>query len=244
MMDTHSQQSYNDPWKLVEDKHYQQALEVYAHLYAQDGRPSHLYNQGLIYLALQDYTAALEAFTRVIAVKPHDRRSDSEYLYQGICFWYLNHPSRTVEIWRQSLAAPYTDAAGGVQASAILLYAAERLQDTPLRKEALRLLRKHARRKLQGWPGPIVPFLLEQHNAAELDWQVSVSTVRNQTLLDRWQCQADFYIALRALREGDRGLFTGRMIRCAQSPYGLLEPEYYLALWEVQRQFPDPAFVR
>ncbi len=226
------------PWQLVKDRQYQQAIDLYSKLYSEDKRPSHVYGRGKTYLDRGNYIKALEDFILMTSIQDPNRVADAEYIYQGICYWYLDRPAQAVQAWRQSLTAPYTDAAGGVGAAALLLYRAERLKDTALRKEALNVLGNHARRNVREWPGPIAPFLLRRIDVTELEQRASA--VPN--FAGCRQCQADFYIALQAFREGDRPLFATRMNRCAKNQYGRLECEHYLARWEVQRQFPDPAF--
>jgi lipoprotein NlpI len=247
----HSEQTWNsqeesmiekieDPWQLVKSGQHQKAVDIYSRLYDEDGQPSHLYNRGSIYLDIGDYASALEDFKLVSVIQEPRLLADAYYISQGICYWFLDQPSQAVEAWRQGLTTPYTDAAGGVVIPALLLYAGERLDDSAFRTEALRLLHKHARRKLQEWPGAIVPFLLGKIGIAELEKRVQMAI--NENLLERWQCQADFYIAVRALREGDWATFQSKMTRCSESPYGYLEHEHYLARWEVERGFPDPPF--
>jgi lipoprotein NlpI len=233
-------ENIEDPWQLVKSGQHHEAIEIYSRLYEEDGQPSHLYNRGAVYLDMADYATALEDFKLVTTVQEPRLLADAYYICQGICHWCLDQPSQAVGVWRQGLTAPYTDAAGGVVIPALLLYAAERLDNTELRREALGLLRKHARRKLREWPGAIVPFLLGKISASELEKTVKVAA--NDILISRWQCQADFYIALRALREGDRATFQSRMIRCSENSYGYLEHEHYLARWETERGFPDSAF--
>lgn len=232
--------STRDPWQLVQDGQYHQALEVYQQLYDVDGNTSHLYNRGLIYIRLGDHASALHQFQSLIAAEKPQFLADSHSLFLGVCYWFLGQPTRAVESWRQSLSAAYTDAAGGVRAPAILLYAAERLYDVEARGEALRLLRKRARRKLVTWPGPIAPYLLGEIDTAELEEQARLT--QSERLAERWQCQADFYVALRALRDGDQSTVRDKMLRCARRPYIFLEYEHYIAHWEVQNDFPDPAF--
>jgi lipoprotein NlpI len=229
-----------DPWEFVKLGQNQAAINAYSLSYDQDGRPSHLYNRGLVHLIAENYDEALNDFRLVTSLKKSTHMADNDYIYQGVCYWYLNRPSEAVDAWRQSMTAPYTDAAGGVETPALLLYAAERLHDEQLQKEALQLLRKHARRKLGAWPGMIVPFLLGKIDAIALSQ--SVKAARNTTLEGRWQCQADFYVALQALRLDDWEGFRMGMKQCAESSYGLLEQEYYLARWETKRGFPDRAF--
>jgi tetratricopeptide (TPR) repeat protein len=236
-----AQQPQVIPWQLVMDGRYDEALEEYARQYAEDGRTSNLTNRGLVYLLKGEYAAALEDFKRVVTTKDPRLLAAVEFVLEGICYWYLYRPDEAVQTWRRGVTAPYQDAAGGVESPALLLYAAERLDDAPLRKEAWRLLRKHSRRKLGAWPGPIVPYLLGKIDTGALEEAARATDV--DILRVRHQCQADFHVAVRALREGYWEAFQERMIRCAGSSRGLLEHEYYLARWEVQHGFPDRAFV-
>jgi hypothetical protein len=152
---------------------------------------------------------------------------------------------------------------GGVELPALLLYARERLGDKQLEKEVLKILkrlwRNHQQRLkrkrvrdrithsdfvyqgLFGWPGAIVPFLLEQIEIE--DFERAAGNTTSERLKERRQCQADFYIALRALREKNDEVFQLAMIRCANSQRGALEQEYYLALWELERGFPREPFI-
>lgn len=251
-----------DPWSLVKSKQYEKAIDEYSRLYKEDGQVLHLRNRGRVYLLVKDYLAALADFKQAIALTDSKYLPDIDYLYKGICFWCLNQPTQTVEAWRQSLSAPYTDAAGGVLPPALLLYASERLNHKHLEIEALDILRKHlqkhqqrakgkpSRRKrthqefvcpgLLAWPGAIVPFLLGE--TGEEDLEQSVKSSSSLILKKRWRCQADFYIALRALREGNRSEFEVAMTNCASSQNGELEGEYFLALWELEQGFPEHPF--
>lgn len=251
-----------DPWSLVRSKQYDKAIAEYSRLYEEDGEAHHLRNRGMVYLLMKDYSTALEDFKQVITATDSKYLGDGDYISVGICFWCLSQPSQTVEVWRQSLNAPYTDAAGGVRPPALLLYASERLKDRRLEKEALTILRKHWRKHQQWmkrkhsqdrythqdfvhpgllvWPGAIVPFLLGETGVEDLEQ--AVNTSRSEVLQERWQCQADFYIALRALCEGKRSEFEAAMTRCASSRRGELEQEYSLALWELDQGFPEHPF--
>jgi lipoprotein NlpI len=230
-----------EAWQLRRNGQYEKAIELCTQLYNEDPTPFNLFDRGMTYLEMADYASALEDFKRVVDIQEPTLMADVYYIFQGVCYWYLNQPSQAVEVWKQGITAPYTDAAGGVTPPALLLYAAQRLHDAELNKEALRLLRKHARRKLREWPGAIVPFLLGKIGVEELETKVKLAV--KEILIARWQCQADFYIALRALREGDWAAFQSRMTRCAENPYGYHEHEHYLALWEAERGFPRTAFL-
>lgn len=226
------------PWQLVKSGRYEDAIETYTQLYQAEGRPSHLNNRGISYLNLENYTAALDDFKLAMTITEPQLRADTTYIFQGVCYWYLNQPSQSVQVWRQALTAPYTDSAGGIEPPLLLLYAASRLQDKELSKEAWRLLQKHSRRKIGEWPGPLVPFLLGKIERAELEQKFKSG--KSETLIGRWQCQADFYIGLRELREGKSTEFQLAMKRCAESRFGLSASEYYLARWEVRHDFANP----
>src|SRR6185295_10922066 len=124
-------------------------------------------------------------------------------------------------------------AAGGVELPALLLYAATRLEDKAVERQALQLLKKHLRnfqrraqrRKqtaeaktrhddlihpgLAAWPGAVVPFLLGECSLEVITrgWR----SAQQPVLEARWKCQADFYAGLRGLREGDEAMFRRSM---------------------------------
>jgi hypothetical protein len=56
--------------------------------------------------------------------------------------------------------------------------------------------------------------------------------------------QADFLMALRALRAGDRATFVAQTRAAASNRGAYLEHEYYLARWEVEHDFPFLPFGR
>lgn len=228
------------PWQLWVDGHYEAAIALYTEMYETDGRTSNLYNRGSIHVEIGEYEKALEDFALMASVQDPAYRTDGQHMFQGICYWYLNQPQRAVEMWKAGLDAPYTDAAGGVRQPAILLYAGLRLDDMALQKESVRLLRKHARCKLNAWPGPIVPFLLDKIDEQELLRHTQSSS--QERLIGRWQCQAAFYSAVHALHHDDRARFGQHIARCAASQDGRLEHEHYLARWEIERNLPFPAF--
>ncbi len=253
-----------DIWNLIQSKQYQAAIEECSRLYRETGSVYYLRSCGIAHFLTKNYTAALKDYQRIIDITEARFQGAGNYLWVGICYWYLNEPMKAVTAFRQSLRAPYADAAGGVQAPALLLYAAERLNDDNLRKEALQIFVRHWRnyqrqlkRKMAPdhkpthddfvhlglftWPGPIVPLLLGKIDTDNFQKQLDIST-NNATMRVRRQCQADFYLALNAIRKGCFDDFKVFMTRCAESPKGDLEDEFYLARWEVEYGFPQPAF--
>lgn len=223
-------------WDLRRAGEFEKAIELYSRCYEEDKNSRYLYNRGLTYLESGDYVSALEDLKLGAERENPKYIHDAYFIYQGICYWYLNEPSEVLPIWEAGLNVPYTDAAGGVVLLALLLYGAERLGNAHYKRLAIKLLRKHVRRKLGGWPGSIVPFLLDKVDANELKAQVDI--VSSNILRSRWQCQADFYQAVFALRTENWDVFKKFMIRASENPYGFHEAEFYLARWEVAHDFP------
>jgi tetratricopeptide (TPR) repeat protein len=221
------------------DGQYEKAIAAYSQQFEDDGRAPNLINRGLDYLLMGDLACALDDFRGSLTVEPPRFWSSGQFALQGICHWFLDQPEQAVAAWQEAGTAPYTDIAGGVEPSILLLYAAERLDREDLRREALSLLRRHARRKLQTWPGPAVPFLLGKTDNEDLERALAAVSVQ---LRPRYQCQFDFFVALHAFRTGDIEQFKTHMARCAGNSNGIVEDGYYLARWEVMRNFPIPPF--
>jgi tetratricopeptide (TPR) repeat protein len=225
----------NEAWELHRQGKFRQAIAAYTALYEDSSDIFYLRGRGDAKLELGEYASALDDFLRAEAECEPRYRDALLYIARGVCWWWLGQPAQAVEAWTLALDAPYQDAAGGVIPPALLLYAAERLDAGELRREAVRLLRKHARRRLGDWPGAIVPFLLGKIEAAQLEHAASVSTA----LIPRHRCQADFYIGLGALRTGDRAGFSQRMQRAVSWDGMPRKDEHYLAKWEVAHAFPE-----
>lgn len=218
----------------------QEAVEAYSKLYEFDGRPPSLSGRGRTYLLMGNYAAALADFEQAIAIEAPNFLGDSQFLSLGVAHWFLNQPTHSIAAWQRGLNTPYTDAAGGVELPALLLYGAVRLRDALLEKKAIKLLEQFATDEKKAWPGSIAPFLLGKIDTQELLSNIKAS--KSDILRARFQCQADFFIGLRAYIKSDKRTFQEAMIRCSENYYGDLHHEYYLAHWEVKRNFPEPAF--
>jgi hypothetical protein len=250
-------------WDLVKAKRYGEAAEAYSRDFAEGGDTFALRGRAKALLLGGRPAEARDDFARVIQDREPGRQGAGDYLDLGTCYWHLGQPAEAVARWRQGLSAPYTDAAGGVVCQVFLLYAGVRLGDVAVETEAERLLRdrwrEHQRRVRRGraktgrqahedfvhpgllsWPGALVPFLVGGIDPAALE--EAAADTPSDVLRARWQCQADFAAAVRALREGDDGGFRSRMSRSAASPHGELEHEFCLALWEVENGFPSRPF--
>jgi tetratricopeptide (TPR) repeat protein len=228
-----------DPWDYMRQGNYEQAIEAYTKMIEKaplERKRGLTRSRGYAYLKLKNFVAALNDFRSATAQGNPRYWSESDFGSQAVCYWWLDQPYEAIAILRHAVIAPYSVFAGAL-APALLLYAAERFHDAGVRREALVLLRKHARHK---YPSPITLLLLESIDEAEYDRQMPAS--RGGVMRAREQCQWDFYAALWALRRGDREYFVERMTRCAENPIAIIEEECYLAQWEVDRQFAERPF--
>jgi tetratricopeptide (TPR) repeat protein len=229
------------PWTLVLAGKYQEAIEVMTKDLPPPSSSSaaDYANRAAAYLCLRNYEAAAQDYETLIRVDPTVEKG---YAGHAICQWCQNQPAEAIAYWKRALDSPYTDAAGGVKIRGILLYAGVRTRQPDLQKDALRLLRRRDRTKqaAMNWPGPIAGFLTSRLTKDQL-YQSLLASVRSPVLQERYQCQAHFYIGIKSLLEGQMQTFKEEMLACSQSGNGCLEFEYYLAMWEVDHQFPDIA---
>lgn len=223
-------------WESIIQSDFARAIDEYsARIAVEPKRGPHYANRAIAYLGLRDYKAASDDYAAEVRLVPD---SDGGYIGQGMCLWCQYRPSDALVVWREGLHASYTDAAGGVELPAVLLYAGLRLADPKVQGEARQMLRKSMHRKhIVNWPGAIVPYLLGKLSDREL-WEAVHRPSLPEVLEERHRCQANFYVGVNALARGDESRYRTYMRECAASWYGFLEQEYHLACWEVENQFP------
>ncbi len=248
----------NDPWHLIMSGDYQRAIELYTRKFDQSGDGFFLHNRGLAFLLSGNFISALNDFDTVITLEKKGSQSQSDFLYIGICYWYLHQPHKSVQIWQESMSMPYTDAAGGVEPIGLLYYASARTHDRSLMENVYNQLKiiwkndddssslaentttRHDRfshANIHLWPGPIIPYLLGFINPQE--FMNSIMTTKNEILIARRKCQANFYIGIKAYFENEHRTFQESMRQCNENKLGLLEHEFYLGRWEVENKFPE-----
>ncbi len=224
-------------WELILQARYGDAVDEFTRrIHESPRRASGYANRAIAYLQLRNYQAAAADYAEVLRLTPS---SAGGHIGLGLCLWCQSEPQQAVDWWRRGVGAPYADAAGEVVSRALLLYAALRLRDTHLHREAITLLRKVQRRKqLVNWPGAVVPYLLGKFTEEQF-----LSAAHEPSLPprlgERFECQARFYVGVRKLQESEVVSFRENMQECAQSPRGYLEDEYHLARWEVAAGFPE-----
>lgn len=57
---------YNDPWELIRQKRYQEAIEAYSRLDSAEHSDPYIRNRGIARLLIKDYAGALDDFMFVL----------------------------------------------------------------------------------------------------------------------------------------------------------------------------------
>lgn len=229
---------FSDPWTLIRFGELEAAHKLLTADVKQMPRdvPTRM-NRGICQLAMADYEGALSDFRQVSMLSPD---SDAGALMSGVTLWRLGRLGEAILEWRQGCEATITDAAGGIEAPALLLFAAVRTQDKELEHESTMRLRKRWKSKLaQRWPGPIAGYLLTK--VEERAFLIN-QTFLNPVLEARRQCKTSFWIGIQHLRLSGQDDYVARLqaaIKDESDPELrsiMLEQEYWLAKAEIEHE--------
>jgi hypothetical protein len=138
----------------------------------------------------------------------------------------------------------YGDAAGGVTQGLLLYYMAI-TQNLPEETSfALKYLKKRARRSaIRSWPGPVARYYLGEVTFEDVlasatgqrDLPAAFEVARTKLLSRRRLCGALFHDGVRRRAQGAEELCLARMRECYRLENPLIEPEWYLARYEVEQ---------
>ena len=234
------QELSQNAWEFLRAGKNEDAINALNLLVNKSQDPFHIFNRGTAYLALGKYDLAIKDFMLASSQRGVNFITSGDYIFQGVCHWYLNDPCQTVSLWKEALNAPYTDAAGGIEPPAFLFYAGLRQDDISLVNEAFDLLIKHKKQFNTEWPVPVASFLTENIGLEDFI-NLAIST-RSEELRERRRCELEFYIGISNLKQGDFISFKKHMTNSYNSEYGFLQPHFYLARWEIQKNFPAKPF--
>jgi hypothetical protein len=142
----------------------------------------------------------------------------------------------------------YGDMAGGVQQGLLLHYMGVTARDPEAVAFALSYLRKLAKKsRIRLWPGPVARYILGEIGFDDVFYVAAehVVTVHSpdpspdpslEGLMERREtCVALFHDGVRYRAEGQEKLCLDRMRECAKINARFIEPECYLARYEVER---------
>lgn len=217
-------------WQLVKNGKYNEACRVADDEFKVDSSVLPLRNKVFALLRLERYSDAVQLCEEIIMRQHGD--SDSDFIFLGTSCWLAGRHDQAIAAWQAASDAKYTDAAGGVEICLLLFYASIKLGDCSLRRESesrLEVLCKQP--EIGNWPGPIALFILRQLRESDL-----LSAASNQPILKaKQECQAQFYIGVLRLANGDREGCVEHMLRStSQGVVCLMKQEFYLANAEVR----------
>jgi tetratricopeptide (TPR) repeat protein len=137
----------------------------------------------------------------------------------------------------------FGDLAGGVQQGLLLHYMGVAAKDREAVAFSIAYLRRLSKKSsIDYWPGPLARYMLEEISfdevLAALSKRLKVSDPLEAALTDilarRWVCVALFHDGIRHRVAGQEELCMGRMQECLALENSYLEPEWYLARYEVE----------
>ena len=210
--------------------------------------------------ALERYKEALPLFERVDAHekgKPQITPGHPGQQMDISClYWFMEDRPKAIALMRGLVdgildgSIQYsTDVAGGMTQGLLLYYmgvAANRPDQTAfaldyMRKRLNRLKSYHG---LDSWPAPVARYYLGEMSFGDLlaaatgqqGLPRAIDVGRGQLLRRRRLCQVLFHDGVKSRVHGAEGQCIGRMRECYASENPLIEHEWYLARYEVERQ--------
>ena len=141
-----------DPWQLLKDNRYVEAIEAYTDsLRERESSPNYC-NRAIAQLSIGFLDRALLDFEAAERCRPPKlARGDAYQQWIGTVHWIAGAELKAAETWSQLVEAleagdiGYTDAAGGVGSGALLWFAATWLDNTQLLTAARQWLERLVR---------------------------------------------------------------------------------------------------
>jgi lipoprotein NlpI len=219
-------------WDLIEENRFDEACELADHEHATTQSLFPLRNKVLALLNLERYDEVV-TLCEFLIDRGKQASSDGDFIAQGVAYWLSGRLGEAVESWQRGRTAGYNDAAGGVEIPLLLYFASVKRADAGLEKQAMRNLKSTLQsNRTVNWPGPLAVFSLHRITEGELLTKVSAQPF----LMERQSCQADFWIAVKMLKQGDINRYLKKLTECISYwPTIYLEVEYYLAKGEIAR---------
>lgn len=228
------------PWDLMKEGRFPEAADSYSAALCDDPSPFNYYNRALASLNLGKLDSALDDFAT--ADRLDRSKGDAARQRIGVVHWLAGREGAAIEVWDRLVRGSdateiaYTDAAGGVGPPSLLWFASIRRNDLTLQKaaaESLRNVLKSKRREI--WPGPLGQFILGRVDFST----VMAATSSVPVLRERQHCQAEFFDAVVALKDGRLTEWIAGLRRASAMNDALLENELYLSRYELSRSYRD-----
>jgi tetratricopeptide (TPR) repeat protein len=219
-------------WDLIKAGEFDQACAAADEEHHRSGSFLPLRNKVLALLNLNQHAQAVALSQNIIERNNGD--TDGDFIFLGVAHWLQGQNAQAIEAWRRATRTDYTDAAGGVEAPLLLLYAGVRTGLPALQEEAMRILDALLPAPaIKNWPGPIA-----RHMSRHLTESGLRETISSQPVLNAKQtCQAAFHAGVMHLLDANLSVFQERMLEAAgQGPFSLTKQEYYLARGEIESE--------
>jgi hypothetical protein len=211
-------------WDLIENGEYYEAIKAADGEYAKTSSSLSLRNKIFALLITKRFDDVISTCDYLISKESGE--SESDFKFKGTALWNQNKWQEAIDTWKNGVNSKFTDAAGGVEVPLLLYFAAVKTNNALLKTQAVKSLKKIVKSsKSKNWPGPLGAFILEN-----IDENVLLSYVSTQPSLRAKQlCQANFYIAIRNLQNGniDRAKQLIKDILQLGKP-AMQKPEFYL----------------
>ncbi|HEV3412203.1 MAG TPA: hypothetical protein VG101_06985 [Puia sp.] len=174
---------------------------------------------------LKKYVEAAELISYIREMTKN--QTDSDAIFLGIAYWFLNEKEKSVKIWKEGIGSKYTDAAGGVELQIILYFSSISLQDIKLKEQSAKAIQKIVKAKRAvNWPGPLGAYVIGRISEEELFSKVSTIDF----LKERNLSQAHFVKAVRCLELGEIKPYESELRKSVDiGPRSYVEQMYYLA---------------
>lgn len=185
-------------WDLIENGDYYEAIKAADDEYLETSSTLSLRNKIFALLITERFDDVIATCDYLINKELGE--SESDFKFKGIALWNQNKRQEAIDTWKSGINSKYTDAAGGVEVSLLLYFAAVKTNNTLLKTEAVKNLKEKFRSgKSKNWPGPLGAFILKNIDEKTLLTYISVQpSIRAKQL-----CQTNFYLAVRNLENGD-----------------------------------------
>jgi len=235
----------NNPWPLVKDGRYAEAVDAYTAALAKRVNGLDLRNRSTAYVLMARYEEAFNDIETAESLDPPriggGFHGDGGQIRLGVIEWLSGKHKEAGDRWLligEALAknrVTYTDASGGLGTASILRFGAARLARSDLRAVADRLIKKLLKRPTyRSWPLPIGAIYADKISPEDLLASVSDTPI----LRERELCQAHFALAVRELERSNRQEYLRQMTIAASSSNAILEDEFFLGQYEIRRAEP------
>jgi len=215
-------------WDLIKAQKFAEACTEADAEFTRNGDIFSLRNKVFALLQLKRFDEAASVAQRIIDMT--EGSTDADFIFLGVARWLNHDSSGAINAWQAGTHSKYADAAGGVEIPMLLLFAASKVDDAALRKQALETLQKSvSAESIVNWPGPIAKYLVGLSSERELMHAIDSQS----TLHEKQKCQAEFYLGVKCFNNRDQTGFRNNMKLCADHDIvSVVKPEFHLARGE------------